>query len=459
MKKVIVAFFCFVICALLTSCYTEVSNTGESEDVVFDMGTNLGEEEKATAPIRARFKSDVHAPYLIYENDLIRPNAALTRAETAYLLYQILDNPAAGKDGFYVDIPEDAWYRPFAESMGSMGVLEIFGTRFEGDRLVTRSEFTVLISRFFAPQDTEIRYSDVPEDHWAFSEISTGIALGWFSCGEENNFRPQDNITRAEAATLVNRATGRQPSPESAADTGFPFLIDLQPSHWAYYDLMEAALYHEYELEGEYELWLNFQCPSAQRTPGFYNVSGELYCVDEGGEYIRDASVGVLDFNSNGQYTTGNIELDEQLTTLVNQKTIERWGQKINFRILYLYVCDNFRYWPTEMVEEGSDAWEAEFALDLLTTGKGNCYNYAGLVTMLARKLGYQARGISGQFYNDFQDWTVHGWSEIELDGELFVCDAEIEGEYAPNRGLEWDLFFKPYNDTPLTYTINGEIL
>ena len=88
---------------------------------------------------------------------------------------------------------------------------------------------------------------------------------------------------------------------------------------------------------------------------------------------------------------------------------------------------------------------------------KGNCYNYAGLFTMLARRLGYQAEAISGTFYTSLNGYDVrHGWTEITEGGKVYFCDTEIESVYAANRDLDWDLFFKSYGTGPTSYKVNG---
>ncbi|MCL1829236.1 MAG: S-layer homology domain-containing protein [Oscillospiraceae bacterium] len=46
------------------------------------------------------------------------------------------------------------------------------------------------------------------ETHWAKSDIDKAVNMGWFAKNPEGNYRPDDNITRAEFVTAVNRLMG-----------------------------------------------------------------------------------------------------------------------------------------------------------------------------------------------------------------------------------------------------------
>ena len=71
---------------------------------------------------------------------------------------------------------------------------------------------------------------------------------------------------------------------------------------------------------------------------------------------------------------------------------------------------------------------QLEFADKILSTGKGDCYNFAAVFCLLARKLGYLATPIVGECGYSWNWYPIaHGWVEIELDGETFLFDPQIE--------------------------------
>ena len=57
--------------------------------------------------------------------------------------------------------------------------------------------------------DGKVMFGDVA-DHWAESYINEAATAEWI-VGYDGLFRPDDNITRAETMTLVNRVLGRLP--------------------------------------------------------------------------------------------------------------------------------------------------------------------------------------------------------------------------------------------------------
>lgn len=456
MKKIPAFLFLLFLCLALASCNSAAETTSETDPILqFETYTPPPQEEPS--PLIGLLDEENHPSYMPVDQDLARPDEELTRAETASILYTLLTvKPTLSNKAHFQDIAEEAWYREAAESLAELEALDPLGTLFAGETPVTRGEFTWLLAQFFPMESEGANFVDVDPEYWAYAAVESGSAQGWFIGGDGSEFRPDDIITRAEAAVIINRALGRQPDLQTLNSAQHLMIFtDLPTIHWGYADFMEACLNHEHTEEGR---WQPYQIPEAQRAPGYYLIDGELYCVQNNGCYARNAQIGRLQFDDNGRYTTGDSELDDRLTKLIREKTVPEWPLDLNLRIVYNYVCNNFDYVPAKMIDSDEIDWEAETALEMLTRGKGNCYSYAGLFTVLARKMGYQAWGVTGEFCNSFQEWTTHGWVQVDIDGEILLCDPEIEGVYAPNRDLKWDLYMKPYGETPTTYYLDGEI-
>ena len=60
----------------------------------------------------------------------------------------------------------------------------------------------------------------------------------------------------------------------------------------------------------------------------------------------------------------------------------------------------------------------------MLSRGYGNCYGYAAAFCQLARAIGYDAHAFSGYMGADYDP---HGWVEIEIDGENYYFDPQLE--------------------------------
>ena len=163
--------------------------------------------------------------------------------------------------------------------------------------------------------------------------------------------------------------------------------------------------------------------PEVLHDPGAYFEDFRLRYADESGHDIVNADLGVLHFDENGYYTSGNTDLDGQIIELLKANVDPKTQTPMEmFKIMYDYVVWHFGYRFANMIETGSVDWEVDEALDMLENGKGNCYTYAALVTMIARSLGYQARAIAGEFKGG-----THSWCDVELDGEHFLSDAEYQ--------------------------------
>ena len=76
--------------------------------------------------------------------------------------------------------------------------------------------------------------------------------VGWISGGSDGTFQPGRSVTRAEAVKILNRAMGRQ---AGERDVASPF-ADVSRDHWAYWEILEAAVGHDYEKNSQGEIWL-----------------------------------------------------------------------------------------------------------------------------------------------------------------------------------------------------------
>lgn len=73
------------------------------------------------------------------------------------------------------------------------------------DRVISRAEFVTLVNRVFQFTDkAEVQFSDVPADAWFEGEIAKGIAAGYISADSANSFRPNDALSRVEAAKILS---------------------------------------------------------------------------------------------------------------------------------------------------------------------------------------------------------------------------------------------------------------
>ena len=140
-----------------------------------------------------------------------------------------------------------------------MGIIAGYPDRtFRPNAPITRAEFAAIATRFDNNGDkTPVSFTDII-GHWAEGEITVAANHGWVSGYGDDTFRPQNQITRAETMSLVNRVLKRLP--ETPADL-LPDMItwtdNADTSSWYYLPVQEATNSHYYEFKenSKHEKW------------------------------------------------------------------------------------------------------------------------------------------------------------------------------------------------------------
>jgi Transglutaminase-like enzymes, putative cysteine proteases len=115
-------------------------------------------------------------------------------------------------------------------------------------------------------------------------------------------------------------------------------------------------------------------------------------------------------------------ELEALIKEIVREQTTPTMTNQEKLLVLYKYVVNNFNYRRRNFYDFGATGWIEEEAYTMLTTGKGNCYNFASVFCLLAREIGYDATAYSGTMGPDRRP---HAWVEIDMDGETKLFDPE----------------------------------
>ena len=77
---------------------------------------------------------------------------------------------------------------------------------FRPNNMITRAEFVVLVNNAMGYTKSGYAYfSDVPNHYWGKNAIQTGVAAGYISGDGNGIFRPNDPVTRQEAAAMISR--------------------------------------------------------------------------------------------------------------------------------------------------------------------------------------------------------------------------------------------------------------
>lgn len=205
-----------------------------------------------------------HFAYIVgYGNGEVQPQNSITRAEVAAIFFRLLEDGIRSENfthqNDFSDVAADAWYCSSVSTLSRMGIIAGYpdGT-FRPNAPITRAEFAAIATRFDNNGDkTPVSFTDII-GHWAEGEITVAANHGWVSGYGDDTFRPQNQITRAETMSLVNRVLKRLP--ETPADL-LPDMItwtdNADTSSWYYLPVQEAtnSPYYEFKENSKHEKW------------------------------------------------------------------------------------------------------------------------------------------------------------------------------------------------------------
>ena len=375
---------------------------------------------------------------------LFEPEKSLTRAESAQLLYSLLANPPK-KGGSFADVPDTVEYAQAVNVLARMGIMR--GDEdgyFHPEEDFTRVQCAQAVAHFLAPGRGSITFDDVPADAPYYDAVCAAVENGLFGRPADGCFRPDDTLTRAEAAAVFNQLLGRSPDEDTIRSSpqlyGFP---DVPKTHWAYAEIMEATTDHEQRRLAVGELWTSMAEERVPFEDGFHNIDGWLYCARDG-RFVCSRTVEGFTFGADGRYTTGDLALDEMLAEIIREETDSGMTDRQKLRAVYHHVRDNFTYIKRRLVSKDQTGWEPDYAEAFLKDGRGNCFGFAATFCLLARQLGFDAHTVVGWLGQRRQP---HGWVEIELNGRTYVYDAELEMKYRSS-----DFFHQRYENTEFDY-------
>lgn len=207
-------------------------------------------------------KTDHFAYVIGYPDGTVHPNGQITRAEVATIFFRLLRDEV--RDGAfttsnsYSDVAYGKWYNNPISTMSALGIITGYpdGT-FKPNKPITRAEFAAIAARFDETQSGKsATFSDVI-GHWAAKEIGIAYYNEWIKGYPDGTFKPDQNITRAEAMTMINRVLERKPeSPADLLTNMNKWTDNMDTSKWYYLDVQEATNSHAYTRKTfNYELW------------------------------------------------------------------------------------------------------------------------------------------------------------------------------------------------------------
>ena len=196
-----------------------------------------------------------HKAYIVGYNDgTFKPDSNMSRAEAAAIFARLIaeakGESISGKASFK-DVDKNEWYDGYVGYLEKYDVINGYndGT-FKPDASVTRAEYVAMTVRYYDlfndvnKTGNTVKYTDVSNSYWAYSDIAFAKNIGWLNGYSDGSFRGDNDITRAEVVTVVNRATGRIADKEYVKDnfTKLNRFTDVTDSGmWYFFDVLSAA--------------------------------------------------------------------------------------------------------------------------------------------------------------------------------------------------------------------------
>jgi hypothetical protein len=193
----------------------------------------------------------------------VRPEINMTREEIATVFYRLLKDDVRDElftaENDFPDVEVERWSNKAISTMAKGGYIKGYedGT-FKPGSPITRAEFVTIAARFYGVEDIytdDVEFTDV-SGHWAEKYIKYATAAKWINGYEDNTFRPDRYITRAEVMKIINHMLGRAVNEEGLIPEAKRW-VDNDPDKWYYYEVIEATNFHAYDrAEGaEFETW------------------------------------------------------------------------------------------------------------------------------------------------------------------------------------------------------------
>lgn len=208
-----------------------------------------------------------HFAYIIgYENDTVRPLDNITRAEVATIYLRLMTevsriiNWSTVND--YSDVNVGDWHNNAISTTTRAGIVFGYGDgSYKPNQYITRAEFAAFAANVLGAEYTGEEIEDFADtaNHAYAVAIRRCVEAGWIVREDDNLFRPDEYITRAEAIVIFNRMLNRLPDEEHMLPD-MKTWVDNPAGTWYYEAVQEATNEHEYVRDEEtLESWIELR--------------------------------------------------------------------------------------------------------------------------------------------------------------------------------------------------------
>ncbi len=216
-----------------------------------DKGRELGKLLEARIDFELNEKD--HLSYIKgYTDSTVKPENNLTREEAAMVLYRLMApeyrRELEYRENDFIDVDENRWSDKPISILAKAGMLTGYKDgSFKPTNEITRAELATMIAKLTDVIVLETKFEDI-KGHWAEDYINSVQKTGWIQGYEDNTFRPNELIKRSEFVSIINNVLFRKVDKENILPDVKRFK-DLEQNRWFYEGMVEAINGHDYELK------------------------------------------------------------------------------------------------------------------------------------------------------------------------------------------------------------------
>lgn len=145
------------------------------------------------------------------------PDAYVTREQFVKMIVGALNITAQSEDVNFSDVDKNEWYYSYINTATAAGIVEGDGSTFGVGRSITRQDMAVIVCRAISAMKLAEINADIENtfaDAGSMSDYAVGMVaalaeLGIVSGRDNNMFAPLENMTRAEAAVIINNVINK----------------------------------------------------------------------------------------------------------------------------------------------------------------------------------------------------------------------------------------------------------
>ncbi len=159
-----------------------------------------------------------------YADGTFRPNGEVTRAAAAIMIGRSLNLDGEQKATEFPDVGADQQASGYIASAAATGIIKGYTDgKFHPNETVTRGQMAIFLSRaFHLTEEADVPFVDISPAMVSYQHIKRIVAENLTQGYEDNTFRPNLKVTRAQFSAFLARALNDE------------FKVELQPVHLSY---------------------------------------------------------------------------------------------------------------------------------------------------------------------------------------------------------------------------------